>query len=381
MVDERLLAGPITLVHPADLRDGLVRLVDEADEVVGEEVDQAVGPLPRLAAVEDAGVVLDPVAEAELAKHLHVELGALAKAVRLERLALGLELLRPLLELVADLADRPLDRVAVGGVVGRRPHRGVLEVLEHFTRERVELLEALDLIAEHDRAVGGLRVGREHLQRLSPHPEGAATEGTVVTRVLDVDELVQHLVAVHHVAGLEQQHQLVVLLRRAETEDARDAGHDDRVPAPEEGRGGRVPKALDLLVDRGVLLDVEVLRGHVGLGLVVVVVGDEVLDRVLGEELAELVAELGGQRLVVCDHERRTLELLHRECHRRRLARAGHPEQRLKAVPGLDPGGEHVASLWLVRNRGVGAVDLEWRQASLTLAAAAEGAKCGARAT
>jgi len=43
-----------------------------------------------------------------------------------------------------------------------------------------------------------------------------------------------------------------------------------------------------VLVDRAVLLDVEVARRDVGLGLVVVVVADEVLDRVLGEELAEL---------------------------------------------------------------------------------------------
>ena len=63
-------------------------------------------------------------------------------------------------------------------------------------------------------------------------------------------------------------------------------------------------QAVDLVVDRGVLLDVEVLGRDVGLGLVVVVVGDEVLDRVLGEELAELVAELRGQRLVVGDHQR-----------------------------------------------------------------------------
>ena len=33
-VDERLLARPVALVHAADLRDGLVRLVDEDHEVV-----------------------------------------------------------------------------------------------------------------------------------------------------------------------------------------------------------------------------------------------------------------------------------------------------------------------------------------------------------
>ena len=48
-------------------------------------------------------------------------------------------------------------------------------------------------------------------------------------------------------------------------------------------------QAVDLVVDRRVLLDVGVRRRHVGLWLVVVVVGDEVLDPVVGEELLELV--------------------------------------------------------------------------------------------
>jgi hypothetical protein len=59
-----------------------------------------------------------------------------------------------------------------------------------------------------------------------------------------------------------------------------------------------VPQPLDLVVDRGVLLDVGVGGGDVGLGLVVVVVADEVLDGVVGEELPELVGQLGGEGLV-----------------------------------------------------------------------------------
>ena len=78
VLDECLLARAVALVHAADLRHGLVRLVDERDEVVREEVEQAVRAVAGLAAVEDARVVLDPVAQAELAQHLHVELRALA---------------------------------------------------------------------------------------------------------------------------------------------------------------------------------------------------------------------------------------------------------------------------------------------------------------
>ena len=46
-----------------------------------------------------------------------------------------------------------------------------------------------------------------------------------------------------------------------------------------------------------------------GGGLVVVVVGDEVLDGVLGEEGVELVVELGGEGLVVREDEGRALGL------------------------------------------------------------------------
>ncbi len=93
---------------------------------------------------------------------------------------------------------------------------------------------------------------------------------------------------------------------------------------------GRKAHLLDVLVDRGILLDEEVARWDVGLGLVVVVIGDEVLDRVLRKELAELGIELCRQGLVRCEHERRPPELRNHVRHRVGLARAGHAEQRLE---------------------------------------------------
>jgi hypothetical protein len=73
-----------------------------------------------------------------------------------------------------------------------------------------------------------------------------------------------------------------------------------------------VPQPLDLLVDRRILFDVGIARWHIGLGLVIVVVGDEVLDRIGGKELLELVAELSGERLVRGDHQSGFLDLLER---------------------------------------------------------------------
>ena len=196
VLDQRLLARAVALVHAADLRHGLMRLVDEDEEVVAEEVEQRVWRRARRAPVEDARVVLDPVAVAELLQHLQVVLGALPDPVRLEQLPFGLEDLHLLLELVLDLADSALDRVPGGHVLRRRKDREVLEPCVDLAGQRVEVRDLLDLVPEERDPVGRLHVRGLHLDDVPAHAEAPAPEERVVPRVLDVDELPEHHVPV-----------------------------------------------------------------------------------------------------------------------------------------------------------------------------------------
>ena len=142
------------------------------------------GPRAGHAAVEDPRVVLDAVAEAHLAQHLHVVLRALPEPVRLELLALGLELGAALVELARDLGHGRLDRAVLDVVVRRRPDRDVLEVVgDELARQRVEVLQALDLVAEQRRAERGLLVGGEDLERLPAHAERCRGPSAVSLRV------------------------------------------------------------------------------------------------------------------------------------------------------------------------------------------------------
>ncbi len=97
---------------------------------------------------------------------------------------------------------------------------------------------------------------------------------------------------------------------------------------------------VDLLVDGGFLLDIGVGARDVGLRLVVVVVGDEILDRVVREEGLELAIELGGQRLVGGEDERRALGRLDDVGHGEGLAGAGDAEQDLVVLVGAHAGDE-----------------------------------------
>ena len=107
VLDQRFLAAAVAEVHAADLRQRDVRFIDDEQEVLGEEVDERVRRLARLAAGEPAGVVLDAGAVADFAEHVEVVAAARAEPLGFEQLALGPELLEPLVEFLLDPLDRP----------------------------------------------------------------------------------------------------------------------------------------------------------------------------------------------------------------------------------------------------------------------------------
>ena len=106
VLDQRLLAGAVAAVHRADLGDGLVGLVDDEEEVLGEVVDERGRRVAGLAAGEVARVVLDAVAEAHLLEHLQIVHGPLLEPLLLEEAAVLVVEVEPVAELVADRRDR-----------------------------------------------------------------------------------------------------------------------------------------------------------------------------------------------------------------------------------------------------------------------------------
>ena len=219
---------------------------------------------------------------------------------------------------------------------------------QQLAGQRVDLDDALDLVAEEVDADRQLLVRRVDRDAVAAHAELAADEIHVVALVLHIDEAPHDARAVELLALLHVHDEALVLLRLAKAVDAGDGGDDQHVAALEERARRGVAQLVDLLVDVGVLGDVRVGPRDVRLGLVVVVVGDEVLDRVLREEVLELGAKLRGQRPVRRQHERRPLVLRDDVRHRERLAAPGDAQQRLRAVAAREAADERVDRLRLV---------------------------------
>ncbi len=324
-------------------------LVDDHQRVLRQVVDQGRRRLARLAAREVARVVLDAFAETELDQHLEVEARALLDPLRLDQ-APGL------LEEVDAAAQLGLDRlhraqrgfawrdVVAGRIDGKARHR-VLDA----PGERIEDFELLDRILVQGNSNRVFRVlRREHVDHVAAHAKRAAAEIELVALVLHRHQPRQHVALRHLLALAQVQDHAVVLRRIADAVDRRHRRHDHHVAALEQRLGRRQAHLLDVVVDRRVLLDVEVARRHVRFRLVVVVVGDEVLDRVFREELAELRVELRREGLVRREHQRRAVMARDDVGHGEGLARPGDAEQRLEGEAVVDALGQLVDRLRLV---------------------------------
>ena len=247
------------------------------------------------------------------------------------------KMLDALAQLGLDRLDRAQRRLARRHVMARRIDGEARHRMQHPAGERIEHLELLDLVVEQGdphRVLGVL--GREDVDHVAAHAEGSTAEIELVALVLHRHQARQD-VALRHLFALAQvQDHAVVLRRVADTVDRRYRRHDHHVAPLHQRLGRRQPHLLDVLVDRGVLLDEQVARRDVGLGLVVVVVRDEVLDRVFRQELAKLGIQLRGEGLVGRQHHRRPAKPGDHVRHGVGLAGSGDPEQGLEREAVVD---------------------------------------------
>ena len=240
MLGERDLTRAVTLVHAADLRHGHVALIDDAQEVLREVVDERIRRFAGRAAVHVPRVVLDAGAEPHRLEHLQIVVHAHLQPLGLEQLALVLELLQTFAQLVADGAERAVHLRARRHVMRRRPDGQRLVFVQHLACDMVDLGDGLDLVAPEVDAHGVVGIRREHVERVAPHAERAAFQLVVVAVVLDVYEVVDDVVAIHLLLLVHEHGHARVVHRAADAVDARHAGHHDAVAPRQQSRRGRM---------------------------------------------------------------------------------------------------------------------------------------------
>ena len=127
---------------------------------------------------------------------------------------------------------------------------------------------------------------------------------------------------------------MLILGRVADTVNGGHGGDDNHVVARHQVLGGGKAHLLDVFVDRTVLFDEQIAAGHIGFGLVIVIIRHEIFHRIFREKLAHFSIELGGKGFVVRHDDGGAAALRDDVCHGVGFARTGYTEQGLigKAV-------------------------------------------------
>ncbi|OPZ95552.1 MAG: hypothetical protein BWY71_02201 [Planctomycetes bacterium ADurb.Bin412] len=98
--------------------------------------------------------------------------------------------------------------------------------------------------------------------------------------------------------------------------------------------GGLQAEFIQFIVDAEVFFNVGIAHGHIGLGLVVVVVRNKISHGIVREELFEFSVQLGYQCFVMRDHQGRPLRILYHVGHGECFTAAGNAEQGLVFFAG-----------------------------------------------
>ncbi len=158
------------------------------------------------------------------------------------------------------------------------------EILRLLARQRIEFGERFDLVAEEGDAPGAVFImGGKDFDRYRRAREKRRAKNRRRALVLQRDEIGDQLALVDLFAELHGKGHGRIGLDRADAVDAGDRGDDDHVVAFEQRARRGVAHPVDLLVDRGFLLDIGVGARHIGFRLVIIVIGDEIFDGVVRE--------------------------------------------------------------------------------------------------
>ncbi len=304
--------------------------IDEKQGVFRHIFEKGRWRFARTASGQVTAVVFDAGAGARGLDHLQIEGGALIEPLRFQQFAFAMKLLKTHLEFGLDAVDRLVKRRTRRDIVAGGIDADLFQLLHLLAGQRIEFLNALDLVAEHiDAPRAVFIVRREDFDDIAAPAESAALEGLIIALVLQGHQIGAQLAFIDRLADRQVEGHGRIGFDRTDTIDTGDRGDNDHIIPFQNGAGGRVAHPVDLLIDRRVLLDEGIGARHIGFRLVVVVIGDEILDGIIRKEGLELAIELGGQGLVVRHDQGRTLGLLDDLGHGEGFTRSGHPQQNL----------------------------------------------------
>ena len=203
-----------------------------------------------------------------------------------------------------------------------------LELSETDTRNRVYLLNGINLIVPKHHPKQVVAISQINIYRISLHPEVTAIQVQIIANIQAIHQSTEKDIPIQQLTPFDFNHIVIEVGRIPHTINARHGRNNHHILASgEQGRGSCQTKLVNLIIDGQVLFYIGIRRWEIGLRLIIVIVRDIILHGIVREKTLELPVKLGSQRLVVTQDECRLVDVLDDIGNGKGLARTGHPQQ------------------------------------------------------
>ena len=106
----------------------------------------------------------------------------------------------------------------------------MLQLRLHLSGQCLDLHDPVDLIPKKfDPVCLASGIGREDFQHIPPHTEASPLKVHLVSRILDIDQLMDHLIPVFLHSGTQRDHHIFIIDRASQSINTGYGCHDDHI--------------------------------------------------------------------------------------------------------------------------------------------------------
>ena len=163
-------------------------LIDDHQEILREEVQEAVGTRTRSTSVEITRIILNAAAMPQFPDHLHVVGHTLLDSLRFDRTSSLLKVSHLLGEVLLNLVDGSQGTFLGGHEQVGRVYLIFFEFSDTSSVQRVHLFNAVDLIVPEADTQHMVGIGQVDIHIVAPHPEVPTVQRHVVPDIQAIDQ-------------------------------------------------------------------------------------------------------------------------------------------------------------------------------------------------
>ena len=204
-------------------------------------------------------IVLNSGTKSGLSHHLHIKVGSLRNSLRLQKLVIALKISHLLFQLFQNILRSRHHLFFRHNIVGRREDCHMAKLCFHLAGQCINFHNPIHFVTEKfDPVCLTAGISRKYFQNISTHTERTSFEIHLVSRILDIDQFVNYLIAVLDHTRSQRNYHLLIINRASKSVDAGHRRNNDHIISLRKCCRRRVAQLIDLIVDRRVFFNISI---------------------------------------------------------------------------------------------------------------------------